>query len=224
MRILGINGSPRGEKSMTLKLVKSVLEGANEAGAEVELVDLCNLNIEYCNACAVCYRTGKCTKEDDFEELYEKILESNGLVLGSPVYFNSVTAQLKTVIDRLSDAVHCQLLHGKYGCSVATSGCQGHQMVAEYMNNILTALGANTVGIAGAAMIEPSAMETAEDDAFKLGQSLVKSIEDNTIFLEQEEIHKVMRERFGELVTKNKDLWTHEYDHWLMMGWIEEES
>jgi multimeric flavodoxin WrbA len=67
MKILGINGSPRGSKSQTLRLVNEVLEGAKSMGADVELVDVCKLDIEYCNGCQVCYKKGKCTKEDDFQ-------------------------------------------------------------------------------------------------------------------------------------------------------------
>jgi multimeric flavodoxin WrbA len=107
MKILGMNGSPRGSKSQTLELVQAVLDGAKAAGADVELVDVCKLKIDYCNACGVCYAEGKCIHEDDFEDQYHKILECDGLVLGSPVYFRSVTAQLKTLIDRMSDAIHC---------------------------------------------------------------------------------------------------------------------
>ena len=48
MKVLGINASPRGSRSNTLKLVKAVLEGAKENGADVELIDLCKLDIKYC--------------------------------------------------------------------------------------------------------------------------------------------------------------------------------
>jgi len=93
-------------------LVNAVLEGAKASGADVELVDACKLKIDYCNACDVCYAKGLCIHEDDFEGLYRKMLDSDGLILASPVYFRSVTAQLKTLIDRMADAIHCQLLTG----------------------------------------------------------------------------------------------------------------
>ncbi|MHC1631133.1 MAG: flavodoxin family protein [Methanotrichaceae archaeon] len=221
MKILGINGSPRGSQSQTLKLVESVLDGAKKAGAEIELVDLCKLKINYCDACGVCYKTGKCIHEDDFNELYEKILNSDGLVLGSPVYFRSVTAQLKTLIDRMSDVMHCQLLNGKYGCAVSTAGSEGHEEVAEYINGILTGMGANAVGIAGAAMSVPNTIEKAKKDAFKLGQTLEKAIEIKPTYPEQEEVHKMIRERFGKLVERNKDEWSHQYEYWISMGWLD---
>ena len=100
MRILGICSSPKGSRSTTLRLVQAALEGAGENGAETELVDLCQLDIKYCNACQTCFKTGKCVHKDDFQGLYEKILMADGLILGSPNYFHTVTAQLKTLIDR----------------------------------------------------------------------------------------------------------------------------
>ena len=66
MKILGINGSPRGSQSQTLRLVEAVLKGVKVSGAEAELADLCKLEIEYCNACGTCYKTGRCIHEDDF--------------------------------------------------------------------------------------------------------------------------------------------------------------
>ena len=86
MKVLGINASPRGSKSQTLRLVHAVLDGAKSAGAEVELVDICKLNIEYCNACQVCYKKGACNKNDDFQGLYDKMMAADGLVVGSPNY------------------------------------------------------------------------------------------------------------------------------------------
>lgn len=56
MNIIGINASPRGSKSQTLRLVKAVLDVAKDSEAETELVDLCKLDIEYCNACGTCYQ------------------------------------------------------------------------------------------------------------------------------------------------------------------------
>ncbi|WHE06497.1 flavodoxin family protein [Thermoanaerobacterium thermosaccharolyticum] len=66
-----------------------------------ELIRLSDYNIKYCNSCWVCQKTGICPVKDDMnEKLIPMILESDGIVLGTPVYFNNVSAQLKTFIDR----------------------------------------------------------------------------------------------------------------------------
>ena len=122
MKIIGINASPKDNASNTLHLVKSVLEGAESEGAETELVDLYKLHIEYCTACGACYATGECPLFDDFTELFEKLLNADGIVLGAPNYINSVPAPMKALFDRLSDVIHCQILTRKFGCSVCTAG------------------------------------------------------------------------------------------------------
>ena len=153
MKILGICASPRGSKSTTQRLVQAVLDGAAENGATVELVDVCGLDIKYCNACQVCFKTGKCVHEDDFEELYNKILAADGLVWGSPNYFHTVTAQMKTLIDRMADAIHCQLLTGKYCCSVATGG-NNYDQVTTYLDGLMMNFGAFVIGSVGAADVQ----------------------------------------------------------------------
>jgi multimeric flavodoxin WrbA len=82
----------------------------------------------------------------------DKMLSADGIALGSPVYINGVTAQLKTMIDRLADAIHCQLLSGKYGCAVTTTGSSGDAAGLSYMNYFLNELGVVTVGEAGFAL------------------------------------------------------------------------
>ncbi len=223
MKILGINGSPRGPQSQTLRLVNGVLNGAREAGAEVELVDVCGLHIEYCNGCQVCYQRGECVKKDDFAELYRKMLASDGIVLGSPNYINSITAQLKTLLDRMADAIHCQMFAGKYGCAVSTAGGSGAEEVVEYLNSVLQILGANTVGGVGVVLgPDPEVIVPAERHAYELGRRLVEAIRNRTTYPEQEEIHAAMTERMRRLVMANKDRWHHEYEHWQKIGLIPE--
>jgi len=218
LKVLGINASPRGSNSQTLRLVRAALDGAKEAGAETELVDLCKLDIEYCTACGVCFAKGRCIHEDDFDELYQKILGADGLVLGSPNYFHTVTAQMKTMVDRMADAIHCQLLAGKYGCSVATAGGPAFDEVTDYLNGILMGFGANVVGHVGASPRLPEQMEAAEKGAFALGQELAKAIREKRVYPDQEAFHQERRKYFKALVEMNKDIWTNEYEHWKRMG------
>ena len=113
MKILGINASPKGDKSQTRRLVMGVLEGARQAGADITFIDICSLDIAYCTACGTCYAKGECVTDDDYAMLLEKMMDADGIVLGSPNYINAVTAQLKTMLDRMADVVHCQSLSGQ---------------------------------------------------------------------------------------------------------------
>ena len=172
MKIIGINASPKGNASNTLQLVKSVLEGAESEGAETELVDLYKLHIEYCTACGTCYAKGECPLIDDFEELFEKIMNADGIVLGAPNYINSVPAPMKALFDRLSDAIHCQMLTGKFGCSVCTAGGSGEDEVLKYMNGVLMNLGVTVVGGIGVVVgRDPSALQRLQDLLRILGRS-----------------------------------------------------
>lgn len=221
MKILGINASPKGSKSQTLKLVKAVLSGAKSKGCKVELVDICKLNIEYCNACGVCYKQEKCVKKDDFQVLYGKILAADGLVMGSPNYFRSVTAQMKTIIDRMADAIHCQLLTGKYSVNVATAGGLGQdKQVTEYLDEIMLNFGSFVTGSTGVSIRSgPRASENAVKKAYKLGISLAEDIRTRKIYRKQKRRHEENRRYFQNLVKLYKDEWVHEYKYWDTKSW-----
>lgn len=99
MKILAINGSHRAGEN-TAKLLNYALEEAAALGAETELVELSELDIEYCVGCNKCLFGPKCTIDDDMTELKEKMIEADGIILGSPDYFSNVTARTKCFIDR----------------------------------------------------------------------------------------------------------------------------
>lgn len=100
MKVLGVVGSPR-KGGNTDALVEKVLEGARSKGAETEKIYLDDLKIRPCDACELCSETGDCVIKDDFQLIFQKIKESDGIVLGSPIYCSTVTAQTKILIDRI---------------------------------------------------------------------------------------------------------------------------
>ncbi|MDP3564585.1 MAG: flavodoxin family protein [Methanoregula sp.] len=219
MRIIGINGSPKGEKSQTRKLVLAVLEGARQTGADVTFVDICGLEIKYCTACGTCYAKGECIHDDDFPALLGKMLDADGIVLGSPNYINSVTAQLKTMFDRMADAIHCQQFAGKYGCAVSTAGGSLADEVADYMNGTMLNLGATTVGKVGVLVgADPNAIVPAEKQAKELGRKLADAIKTKWKDPAQDKIHLERKEYFKRMISFNKEPWKHEYDYWVGLG------
>ena len=109
--------------------------------------------------------------------LYEKLLDADGIVLGSPVYINSITAQLKTMLDRMADSVHCLHFTGKYGCAVSTAGGAMAEETAEYMNSAMRMMGATTVGTVSVNFMgNPDAILPAEKKAKELGRNLTEAI------------------------------------------------
>jgi len=221
MKILGINSSPRRKKSQTLKLVDAVLDGARQRGAKTEVVDVAALDIRYCLGCQVCYAEGECVQADDLFDLWEKMMRSDGIVVGSPVYINSVTAQLKTVIDRLADAIHCQMLVGKYGCAVTTAGSSGISEVLGYIKLWLNELGAVAVGEVGVAVgRNPAALDAAINQASILGQTLADAIQTKRHYEDQERAIAERGAFFRQLVKANKEEWRHQYEFWMEKGWL----
>ncbi len=221
MKILGLCGSPHGKNSQTLRLVMKVLEGAKDSGADIEYIDLCELEINFCTGCGVCYAKGDCISADDYPELLEKILVADGIVIGSPNYINNVTAQVKVVLDRMADVIHCQMLSGKYGCSVSTAGGSGAEEVAAYLNRSLQQMGATTVGLVGVNILgNPAAITNREDEAYKLGTLLADAIINHEDYPEQQKLHRERAEYMKNLVIMNKDTWTHEYEFWKETGKI----
>lgn len=221
IKIIGINASPKGDASNTLKLVKSVLRGAESDGVETELVDLYKLNIEYCTACGTCYAKGECPLIDDFEELFEKMLNADGIVLGAPNYISSVPAPMKALFDRLSDAIHCQMLTGKFGCSVCTAGGGGTDEVLKYMNGVLMNLGVTVVGYVGAVIgRDPSELEKSLGPAQDLGKKLVQSIRGEIKYPDQDETRRQRAEYFCQLAKFNKERFAHDYDWYVRKGLI----
>lgn len=219
MKIIGINASPKGDKSQTRRLVMGVLEGARQSGADITFIDLCSLDIHYCTACGTCYAKGVCVFDDDYAMLLEKMLDADGIVFGSPNYINAVTAQLKTMLDRMADVVHCQSFAGKYGCSVCTAGGAYADEVAEYMNMALLNFGATTVGKAGVLVgADPDAIVAGEKKAKELGRKLADAIKTKMVDEAQEKHHNERKEYFKRLIMFNKDLWKHEYDWWKGLG------
>lgn len=103
MKILGISGSPRA-KGNTDILVQEALRAASELGAKTEFIALSGKKIKPCTGCGTCYTgnsKGICViKDDDIPCIYEAMKEADGIIVGSPVYFLSVTAQLKALFDR----------------------------------------------------------------------------------------------------------------------------
>jgi len=104
MKVIAINGSPR-KKWNTHMLLENCLNGAKESGAEIELINLYDITFKGCASCFACKRKGviidKCAIKDDLESVLQRICECDALVLGSPVYFSSITGEMRSFLERL---------------------------------------------------------------------------------------------------------------------------
>lgn len=99
IKIVAIYGSPR-RKGNTATLLKKAVEGAKDSGAEVEEIVLRDLKISPCLEIFGCAKSGECRLKDDFQKARDQILASHGLMLASPVFFYTVSAHTKILMDR----------------------------------------------------------------------------------------------------------------------------
>ena len=99
VKVLGISASPRFKGNSDL-LLRKALAGAESAGAQTEYIRLCDLNIAPCTECNACYKTGDCKIQDDYQQLMAKMLDADRLIFATPIFFMSVCAQAKILIDR----------------------------------------------------------------------------------------------------------------------------
>ncbi|MFC1847285.1 flavodoxin family protein [Chloroflexota bacterium] len=99
MKAIGIVGSPR-QNGNTEILTAHTLKAIAEEGLETELIKLAGRDIRPCDACRACRKEERCPIDDDLLPIYNKMKEAEAIILASPVYYGSATAQLKALMDR----------------------------------------------------------------------------------------------------------------------------
>ncbi|MCK4361704.1 MAG: flavodoxin family protein [Dehalococcoidia bacterium] len=187
MRVLGIMGSPR-IKGNTDLLLDEALKGAQSQGAEVEKITVDKLKISPCREYYGCLRDGNCIIRDDMDGIYPKLLNADGVIVASPMFFYGLTSQLKALIDR------CQALwarkyilkqnppgSGRKGAFIAVGATKGRKLFdgsiltvkyffqaigIEYTEELLV----RGVDKKGEIREHPTALK----DAFELGKSLAQ--------------------------------------------------
>jgi multimeric flavodoxin WrbA len=223
MKIIGLNGSSRPAQSRTGQLVRQILKGAGEVGAETEYFEITGSRVLPCIACDRCHKTGCCVQKDDFQAVYDKILAADGLVVGSPVYINQVTAQLKNWIDRLGNTIHCQRFLGKYGAVVATAGGSGEKETAGYLEYVLKRTGIQCAGRIAACIDTDGLLEPGSsllEEANNLGRALAQAVQEKINYPEQQAELLQIREYFRYVIHRRQEKWSWEYDYWQEKGWL----
>ena len=136
MKVLMLNGSPRGNGNTALALeeMKKVFE---QEGVEAEIVRVGHKDVRGCIACQRCYELGKCVFDDIVNELAPKFEEADGLVVASPVYFASANATLVAVLTRLFYSTHFDKTM-KVGASVVCARRGGCSAAFDELNKFFT--------------------------------------------------------------------------------------
>lgn len=139
MKVIAFNGSPR-KNGNTDRALEVVLEELAAEGLETELVQMGSEEIAPCQACGTCgqRKDRRCKREDDkVNEWIDKMTEADGIIIGSPVYFGSMSAQTKAFIDRVGyvSRANGDLFKRKVGASVAVNRRAGALATFQEMNN-----------------------------------------------------------------------------------------
>jgi len=100
MKVLGIVGSPRTGGNTEL-VMEEALKICQQEGLETEIIKLSETRVKPCQECLFCKKNKICAiTDDDFQEVFKKMLSADGIIMGSPVFFGSATPELKALIDR----------------------------------------------------------------------------------------------------------------------------
>jgi multimeric flavodoxin WrbA len=164
-KITAIIGSPLSEnKSNTAALTRLFCELIKEKddSIEYEIISLGNKKVNMCKGCWVCTSTGDCILKDDISFLKEKLQKSDLIILGSPVYVHSVSAQFKAFADRIFIWYHLMKLIGKPAITAVTTAKTGRKPTEKYLNFILCALGAIPIGHIGGIGFKPCELQNKE--------------------------------------------------------------
>ena len=187
MKVLGIMGSPR-RRSNTEILLDRALEGAAAAGAEVEKLLVSRLKISPCVEDYGCLEAGNCSIKDAMQEVYEKLLRADHVILASPIFFYGITAQAKALVDRsqalwvrkhvLKTAGQDQRI--RRGLFISVGATRGERLFDGAVLTVKYFFDAIDVKYAGDLLIrgvddrgQIEKHPTALQDAFRLGRELV---------------------------------------------------
>lgn len=179
--ILIFKGSPR-EHGNSSCLAEKAAEGARAAGAEVESFILHRMDIRPCDACDTCQETGICVLKDDMQSLYPKLRKAEAIIIASPIYWFTMSAQTKLFIDRwyALESPQGNALKGKQFGILLTYGDSdpynsGAVNAIRTFQDMLRYIGGNLNGIVyGTAMDEGDVQKQPGllDRAYQLGEKL----------------------------------------------------
>jgi multimeric flavodoxin WrbA len=175
-KVLIICGSPHANSHSDV-LADAFATGAKENGCTVETIKLSSKKIEPCLGCDACRKSGiwKCIQKDDMQEIYEHVQEANVIVLASPLYFLTVSAQLKAFIDRLYCKHHAGKIRDKKSVLISTSGGPGSSVIIDYFNALCGLAGWENVGVitqGGLGRNTESPSDEKKSEAYELGRSM----------------------------------------------------
>lgn len=137
MKVLAINGSARKDGNTAI-LINTIFEELNKAGIDTEMVQLSGEIIEPCKACWACGGRKNCVHNKDmFQEIFEKMIQADGVILGSPVYTANISANMQAFLERAAVVgdMNAGLFRHKVGAAVTAARRGGALQAVDAMNH-----------------------------------------------------------------------------------------
>ena len=203
MKVLMLNGSPResGNTAAALMEMKKVFE---QEGVEVEYLHVGALPTKGCKACAACFKLGKCVMDDDIvNSLAQKLRESDGMVIGSPVYYAAPNGAFIALLDRLFYSSRFDK-RMKVGASVVVARRGGCSAAFDQLNKYFTISGMPLAPSQYWNMVHGAMPGQAEEDGE--GMQTMRTLAKNMTFLMKS--IALGKEAYG-LPEKEKSVWTN---------------
>ncbi|MBD7915398.1 flavodoxin family protein [Clostridium sp. Sa3CUN1] len=212
-KILLINSSNR--KKNTYKLLCSIEDILKNKGYETELISLSSFKIDFCKGCEACILKGSCFIKDEANIIMQKIIKSDGLVIGTPVYLNNMSGILKTFIDRTCSWFHRSEIAKKPTLIIANTQGSGLENTLNSIKEVMIQWGAflgGTISRNGRNFNQP--IEEKELVQF------IKLIESKG---------KCYEPSFKEIYTYNiqralaTNIFPIDKEYWIKKGWLDKE-
>jgi multimeric flavodoxin WrbA len=182
MKVLGLSGSMRKDGN-TAQLIKVILKRCDDAGVETEFVSLAGKRILPCIGCEKCRDRKWCIIEnDDWDEVAQKVVDCEVLVIGSPTYYYDICGHLKNFIDRTYSLYHDRKLAGRKGIAVAVNAQSGANRTIQTIEGFLSAHEFASLGsVKGKGYEEGEVLndEQAVARAQKIGDKIVRLLRPN---------------------------------------------
>lgn len=222
MKVFVFSGSPKRKESVGNKLLNMIKDCLQEADTEIEF------NIYIGSECYITetdgsgneFVTGRTLYNDDMLLLEKKLLESDFVILLSPVYAHQVSSYMKKLIDRLAYWLHLYRLAGKYGYIISVSSNNGNEFVNKYLRSMMEYFGLLVVG--------ESSIETTKIDSDRILESYARFVCKKILSVKAEPIINipVTQEQIFEAQKNNylKRSSGFEHDFWKQQGYLEMES
>lgn len=222
MKVLAFSGRPKREKSVGNKFLNMIKDYLQEVAPEIEF-DIyigSECNIIETDGSGNEFVTGRTLYDDDMLVLEKKFLETDFVILLSPVYAHQVSSYMKKLIDRLSYWLHLYRLAGKYGYIISVSSNNGNEFVNKYLRSMMEYWGLLVVG--------ESSIETTKIDSDRILESYARFVCKKILLVKTEPVIDipVTQEQTFEVQKNNylKRSGGFEYNFWKQQGYFEMES